>query len=221
MDDSSEPAERRIVELEQEVADLKKSKRRFPIMSEGTRAEGYRAHPPIPWAVAERAYATYTAQYGDDQTLERMAERGGFGCFEMDQFAPGWEEECTAVAELELRLKDAQKVIAHGGPENARLITEVGELELENAKLKVHPIGVRKQRIDDLEQRLVAEIGKSSYEKICNLAHEYHAEQMIDGLSDDLHISETRVADLVASERQLRKYIVDYQQKIRELEAKN
>lgn len=34
---------------------------------------------PIPWYIAERAYATYVQFYGTDQSMERLAERGGFG----------------------------------------------------------------------------------------------------------------------------------------------
>ena len=37
----------------------------------------------IPWPVAEEAYTEYAAQYGKQQTLERLAERGGFGMSEM------------------------------------------------------------------------------------------------------------------------------------------
>lgn len=45
------------------------------------------------WADAERAYAAYRREYpGASQSLERLAERGGFGRSEMDLFAPGWTE---------------------------------------------------------------------------------------------------------------------------------
>lgn len=37
----------------------------------------------VPWAVAEKAYAVYTRRYGTSQTLERLAERGGFGVTEL------------------------------------------------------------------------------------------------------------------------------------------
>lgn len=37
----------------------------------------------IPWGHAEEAYKEYEAQYGDRQSLDRMAERGGFGVFEI------------------------------------------------------------------------------------------------------------------------------------------
>lgn len=45
------------------------------------------------WEDAERAYAAYRRTYGSGgQSLERLAERGGFGRSEMDVFAPGWSE---------------------------------------------------------------------------------------------------------------------------------
>ena len=34
---------------------------------------------PIRWHLAQRAYDTYARLYGTEQTLERLAERGGFG----------------------------------------------------------------------------------------------------------------------------------------------
>jgi len=33
----------------------------------------------IPWWLAEEAYAYYSKRFGTSQTLERLAERGGFG----------------------------------------------------------------------------------------------------------------------------------------------
>jgi len=33
----------------------------------------------VPWWLAKEAYAYYTQQYGQKQSLERLAERGGFG----------------------------------------------------------------------------------------------------------------------------------------------
>lgn len=33
----------------------------------------------IPWEVAEVAYRAYSRKYGTMQSLERLAERGGFG----------------------------------------------------------------------------------------------------------------------------------------------
>lgn len=46
--------------------------RRFPIQGGLT----------VSWPAAERAYATYSKLYGTSQSLERLAERGGFGMLE-------------------------------------------------------------------------------------------------------------------------------------------
>lgn len=34
----------------------------------------------IPWWLAEEAYMHYAKMFGTDQSLERMAERGGLSC---------------------------------------------------------------------------------------------------------------------------------------------
>lgn len=33
----------------------------------------------IPWWLAEKAYETYSKKFGTSQSLDRLAERGGFG----------------------------------------------------------------------------------------------------------------------------------------------
>lgn len=65
----------------------------------------------IPWSIAERAYASYAARYGHDQSLERLAERGGFSTGEMDMFAPGWREEVSEIARLRTQLAKAMDVL--------------------------------------------------------------------------------------------------------------
>ena len=40
----------------------------------------------IPWWLAEIAYKYYSEIYGNQQTLERLAERGGFGRIELIRF---------------------------------------------------------------------------------------------------------------------------------------
>ena len=37
----------------------------------------------VPWHIAEEAYKEYKAQFGDQQSLERLRERGGFGWIEI------------------------------------------------------------------------------------------------------------------------------------------
>lgn len=58
--------------------------RPFPIQSGcGFRDEdGNMKHPKrskIPWWLAEEAYGHYAEKFGNSQSLERLAERGGFG----------------------------------------------------------------------------------------------------------------------------------------------
>lgn len=54
-----------------------------------------------PWPVAEKAWAAYAQQYGTGQSVERLAERGGFDWCEMDMFHPGWREEVDPFRRLE------------------------------------------------------------------------------------------------------------------------
>lgn len=46
----------------------------------------------IPWSVAERAYVTYSALYGTEQSLQRLAERGGFALGELGFLLRGYEQ---------------------------------------------------------------------------------------------------------------------------------
>jgi hypothetical protein len=75
--------------------DAATAQRTFPIQ------QGRRGDPPhptrIPWSVADKAYSVYSAHYGSDQTLERLAERGGFGWEEMDRFYPPWRNEVSEI----------------------------------------------------------------------------------------------------------------------------
>lgn len=49
----------------------------FPIQAEYSPSKG--AATQIPWWLAEVAYEHYVKRFGDTQSLERLAERGGFG----------------------------------------------------------------------------------------------------------------------------------------------
>jgi hypothetical protein len=52
----------------------------FPIQAElSTSRWGRTDACYIPWWLAEEAYAEYSKRYGNSQSLERLAERGGFG----------------------------------------------------------------------------------------------------------------------------------------------
>lgn len=80
--------------------------RRFPLLAPETR--GRTAPRSIPWSVAERAYEKYSARYGRAQSLERLAERGGFGPGEMDDLYPEWERATLGGLDVE----EHERVIA-------------------------------------------------------------------------------------------------------------
>lgn len=67
---------------------MSKNNGRFPVLHDPR--NGPDEHTWIPWSVAEQAYVGYMKRYGSRQTLERIAERGGFGVRELDLLVPGW-----------------------------------------------------------------------------------------------------------------------------------
>lgn len=78
-----------------------KKKKMFPIMSR----PGDEGHPTkIAWEIADYAYSHYKARYGTDQSLERLAERGGFSVKEMDMYYPNWRKDSSD------RAKDKEEI---------------------------------------------------------------------------------------------------------------
>ncbi len=64
-----------------------KNEKRFPILNKLlTKDKGI----TISWSAAEIAFFGYEKKYGKGQSLEKIAERGGFGIEEMDEFYPEW-----------------------------------------------------------------------------------------------------------------------------------
>ena len=103
---------------------------------------------PIPWEEAERAYRTYARLYGGNQSLERLAERGGFGVREFSCYWHGHEpnRDCT-----------------HGYPLDrvAKLETRISELEAQ--------LAVEKKKVAALEKP--AAFGWQCYQDRCENAH--------------------------------------------------
>lgn len=62
------------------------TERRFPIQANPRQRV---APTDIPWAVAEVAYREYVARWGASQSLERLAERGGFHPEELTELLAG------------------------------------------------------------------------------------------------------------------------------------
>jgi hypothetical protein len=74
-------------------------------------------NPPVPWSVAERAYRVYAEKYGTSQSLERLAERGGFHPKEMDSLNPGWRDQATELHRLREDLAAARAEIERLRPD--------------------------------------------------------------------------------------------------------
>lgn len=80
----------------------------FPIQNYHRR-EAQRPHPiEIPWSVAELAYSEYSRRYGRGQTLQGLADRGGFDAAEMDEFCPDWRERSSEITALRKEISDAR-----------------------------------------------------------------------------------------------------------------
>lgn len=60
----------------------------------------------IPWSVAEMAWGMYAQKYGTQQSVERMAQRGGFAWSEMDDLYPEWRTETMELLKLRAELAD-------------------------------------------------------------------------------------------------------------------
>lgn len=83
---------------------MPEQERMFPIQ-----ASRSGVHPTrIPWSVAELAYTRYVHSFGHGQTLERLAERGGFGAEEMDSLLPDWRQRCDEIHTLRRDLDGAK-----------------------------------------------------------------------------------------------------------------
>ena len=74
----------------------------FPIVNYGR----------IPLFVAQLAYEKYAAKYGEQQSLERLGERGGFHPEEMDAFLPDWREHAAGITDLRAQIEAAKARIA-------------------------------------------------------------------------------------------------------------
>jgi len=57
-----------------------------PVQAEWGRDRLVKPAGMVAWAEHVRAWDAYAAQYGRDQSAERIAERGGFGFIELTKF---------------------------------------------------------------------------------------------------------------------------------------
>lgn len=84
----------------------------------------------IPWEVAEKAWARYDQLFNSRQSVERIAEQGGFSWGEMDQFYPKWREHTERIAKEHTVDRELLRRAAEVMRENANML---------RALLNAHP----------------------------------------------------------------------------------
>lgn len=65
----------------------------------------------ISWSLADEAYPAYSEDGGRGQTIERLAQRGGFSPGEMDEYRPGWRPVEQEISALKDRLQQAEQLL--------------------------------------------------------------------------------------------------------------
>lgn len=140
----------------------------FPLQAALLRSDPVKTGPRrIPWAIAEEAYAEYSRRYGMSQSLERLAERGGFGWGEMDEFLPGWRDRVGIVVELNahiIQLEIARGEMAEGVLEIAKAIG-MSEDEFETVIDFAGKVNAELDRLKDLARTAQADAGLARDER--------------------------------------------------------
>ena len=72
-----------------------------PVRTDTERRFPMQYGPSIPWSFAELLYVGYSACYGDKQSLEGLAQRGGFGWSEIEHFWGSKSFRAAIDAEIE------------------------------------------------------------------------------------------------------------------------
>lgn len=103
--------------------------RLFPVLPY-SRGKAGKPHPmTIAWSVAEQAYSVYVQRYGRCQTLERIAERGGWYAEELDSMLPDWRNLADDAFGMAQQNRDLAMLVM-------RLIRRLGENDRVAAKAK-------------------------------------------------------------------------------------
>jgi hypothetical protein len=121
--------------------------RMFPVMYQRKDAPG---PTRIPWSVADKAYSAYSARYGHSQSLERLAERGGFGAGELDMFVPGWREEVSELAALRSELATEKRISDKLRDREHAAKVDLAEVQAELAKVKADHVSACKLYEDEI-----------------------------------------------------------------------
>ena len=115
---------------------LKQAEKMFPVINSDIKH--------IPWSVAQRARHK---GLWSCQTLERLAERGGFNEEELNRFYPAWRLECAELETLKARIKTLADELRGYQGKKIYIYRQVASLY---------------KNISDLEDKLTEEKDKSS-----------------------------------------------------------
>lgn len=191
-----------IVDLSQRLSEAAKAltpERRFPIQASYGNKQ---PHPlSVPWSVAEKAFSIYAGRHGASQSIDRIAQRGGFGAGEMDDYYPPWREETSENLSLRQRLVEAEQAIQGGILVDQRHLAEAAE------------------RIRDLKAKLVETEGQRDAFKALTKVGTWHddcrpnrqqagrelakSQAVIDKLADRISVLEQALADAEARGREI------------------
>jgi hypothetical protein len=83
LDDRITDVEHEYTRRKEAEAKLEAMERQFPMQN----------GPSIPWPLAEKIYVAYQAAFGSQQSLKRLAERGGFGWAEVEHIVTAAQKE--------------------------------------------------------------------------------------------------------------------------------
>lgn len=94
----------------------------------------------IPWEMHYRAWLIYHKSH-PRQSVTRIAERGGFGVQEMDEFVPGWRDELREAEQLRNRVAELEAdIIKITGGDSLWLTQVIQEAHREGADLMLQQL---------------------------------------------------------------------------------
>ena len=128
------------------------SGRRFPLQRslspKAREAEDQRAS--VPWIIGQMAWDRYAAQYGKDQSVERIAERHGFSNGEMDKFLPGWREMADRIDLESVALVAALEALKQADQLANMASIAAGRLQLTSLRDEVTEYREKRKKVRDV-----------------------------------------------------------------------
>jgi hypothetical protein len=142
--------------------------KRFPLCQECSSSKVPPGPRSIPWSVAEKAYDIYARKYGRDQSLEKLAERGGFYPGELDELYPQWRDEVSELARLTARVAELEKEYVMEGhldvlapPDDGTMPLDAGERRKDRAERACLEIERLRGLLDEQNTQLAGQMKRA------------------------------------------------------------